>query len=101
MSGHTYYDPYDVEIYTDPYPTLRRLREEAPLYYNARHDFYPVSRFEDVERGLLDREMERRVLRAPGGQLAARSHPGDPGHGLGDRSGRGGDPEGATSEAEQ
>ena len=56
MSVRTYYDPYDVEIYADPYPTFRRLREEAPLYYNARHDFYAVSRFEDVERGLLDRE---------------------------------------------
>lgn len=49
-----YYDPYDVEINADPYPTYRRLREEAPLYYNERHDFYAVSRFEDVERGLLD-----------------------------------------------
>ena len=32
----------------------RRLREEAPLYYNDHHDFYAVSRYEDVERGLLD-----------------------------------------------
>ena len=32
----------------------RRLREEAPLYYNEPHDFYAVSRFDDVERGLLD-----------------------------------------------
>ncbi len=51
-----YYDPYDVEIYADPYPVFRRLREEAPLYYNEQHDFYAVSRFEDVERGLVDRE---------------------------------------------
>jgi cytochrome P450 len=51
-----YYDPYDVEIYADPYPVFRRLREEAPIYYNERHDFYAVSRFEDVERGLTDRE---------------------------------------------
>jgi cytochrome P450 len=49
-----YYDPYDVEINTDPYPVFRRLREEAPLYYNEPYDFYAVSRFEDVERGLLD-----------------------------------------------
>jgi len=26
-----YYDPYDVEIYGDPYPVFGRLREEAPL----------------------------------------------------------------------
>jgi len=51
-----YYDPYDVDLYADPYPVLRRLREEAPLYYNDRYDFYAVSRFADVERGLADRE---------------------------------------------
>jgi len=49
-----YYDPYDVDINANPYPVYRRLREEAPLYYNDVHDFYAVSRFEDVERGLLD-----------------------------------------------
>ncbi len=49
-----YYDPYDVDIDADPYPVFRRLREEAPLYYNERYDFYAVSRFEDVERGLVD-----------------------------------------------
>jgi cytochrome P450 len=49
-----YYDPYDVEINADPYPVFRRLREEAPLYRNDTHDFYAVSRFEDVERGLVD-----------------------------------------------
>jgi cytochrome P450 len=51
-----YYDPYDVEIFADPYPVFRRLREEAPLYYNERHDFFAVSRYDDVERGLVDRE---------------------------------------------
>jgi cytochrome P450 len=51
-----YYDPYDVDINADPYPVFRRLREEAPLYHNDGHDFYAVSRFEDVERGLVDRD---------------------------------------------
>ena len=51
-----YYDPYDVEIDADPYPVFRRLRDEAPLYYNDTYDFYALSRFEDVERGLVDRE---------------------------------------------
>jgi cytochrome P450 len=49
------YDPYDVEINADPYPVYRRLREEAPLYRNDTYDFYALSRFEDVERGLVDR----------------------------------------------
>ncbi len=49
-----YYDMYDVGINADPYPVYRRLREESPLYYNDVHDFYAVSRYEDVEHGLLD-----------------------------------------------
>jgi cytochrome P450 len=51
-----YYDPYDVEIDADPYPVFRRLRDEAPLYHNDEYDFYALSRFDDVERGLADRE---------------------------------------------
>jgi cytochrome P450 len=56
MNSSVYYDPYDVAIHTDPYPTFRRLREEAPLYRNEKYDFFAVSRYEDVERGLVDRE---------------------------------------------
>ena len=52
-----YYDPYDREIDADPYPVYARLRAEAPLYYNEEHDFYAVSRFDDVQRGLLDRQI--------------------------------------------
>jgi cytochrome P450 len=49
-----YYDPYDVGLNADPYPMFRRLREEAPLYYNEQHDFYALSRFADVDKGLVD-----------------------------------------------
>jgi cytochrome P450 len=48
------YDPYDVELLADPYPVFRRLREEAPLYYNEQYDFYALSRFQDVSRALVD-----------------------------------------------
>ena len=30
------------------------MRDEAPLYYNEKYDFYALSRFEDVERCLVD-----------------------------------------------
>jgi cytochrome P450 len=53
-ASDVYYDPYDVGIGADPYPVFRRLRQEAPLYYNERVGFYAVSRFDDVERGLGD-----------------------------------------------
>ena len=49
-----YYDPYDFEIDTDPYPIWRRMREEAPLYWNERYEFFALSRFDDVENGLVD-----------------------------------------------
>ena len=61
-----YYDPYDVDIDADPYPVFRRLRDEAPIYYNDRHDFYAVSRYEDVERGLVD---SKRYISGRGGVL--------------------------------
>jgi cytochrome P450 len=53
-SSDVYYDTYDVGINADPYPVYRRLREEAPVYYNETHDFFAVSQFADVEKGLLD-----------------------------------------------
>ncbi|MET1041684.1 MAG: cytochrome P450, partial [Acidimicrobiales bacterium] len=56
MASDLDYDPYDREIDADPYPTYRRLRDEAPLYRNEAYDFYAVSRFDDVQRGLVDRE---------------------------------------------
>ncbi len=49
-----YWDPYNVDITADPYPVYRRLREEAPLYYNDELQFYALSRYEDIERGLLN-----------------------------------------------
>src|SRR5213596_2524575 len=49
-----YYDPYDWDIDTDPYPTWKRMRDEAPLYYNEKYDFYAVSRFDDVRSCSVD-----------------------------------------------
>lgn len=49
-----YYDPWDVALNADPYPMFKRFRDQAPLYYNEPHDFYAVSRFEDVNRTLVD-----------------------------------------------
>ncbi len=55
-SGPARWDPYNPDINLDPYPIYTRLREEAPLYYNADYDFYAVSRFSDVERMLSNHE---------------------------------------------
>ncbi|OBF87442.1 cytochrome [Mycobacterium sp. 852002-51163_SCH5372311] len=52
--SHVRFDPYDVELIADPYPMFARLRDEAPLYYNAEYDFFAVSRFADVNKALVD-----------------------------------------------
>jgi cytochrome P450 len=49
-----YYDPYDFEIDTDPYPIWARMREEQPLYRNEKYDFWALSRFDDVEKASVD-----------------------------------------------
>ena len=48
------YDPYDVEINADPYPTYARLREDAPIYHNEQYDFWALSRHEDVQKALVN-----------------------------------------------
>ena len=53
-AGEVYYDPYDVAINADPYPTYRRLRDEAPIYHNERYDVWALSRHADVEAGLVN-----------------------------------------------
>ncbi len=55
-TNDVYFDPYDVEINANPYPTFARLREESPLYYNEQYDFYALSRFADVNKALVDHE---------------------------------------------
>jgi cytochrome P450 len=54
-----YYDPFDVEIDSDPYPVWKRMRKEAPLYYNEKYNFFALSRYEDVARELPNWETYR------------------------------------------
>ena len=50
------FDMYDRELYADPYPTFRRMRDEAPLYRNDEYKFWAVTRQEDVARVLSERD---------------------------------------------
>jgi cytochrome P450 len=49
-----YYDPYDFDIDADPYPVWKRLRDEAPLYWNDKYEFFALSRWDDVDKAMLD-----------------------------------------------
>jgi cytochrome P450 len=51
-----YYDPYDLAIAANPWPTYARLREDAPIYYNERYRFWAISRHSDVEKAVADWE---------------------------------------------
>lgn len=48
------WDPLDAALKADPYPIWRRLRDEAPAYYNEQYDFWALSRFADVDAAHMD-----------------------------------------------
>lgn len=50
------FDPFSDEFFTDPYPTYRRMRAEAPVYYDERQGFYALSRHRDVAAAFKDHE---------------------------------------------
>jgi cytochrome P450 len=52
--GEIYWDPFDKTLRVDPHPIWRRLRDEAPVYYNDRYDFWALSRFVDVDAAHRD-----------------------------------------------
>jgi len=54
IEAELYYDPFDYLIDDDPYPIWARMRAEAPLYYNEKHNFYALSRYADVAQALPD-----------------------------------------------
>src|SRR5262245_37303877 len=48
------YDPFAYRLHDDPYPTYRRLRDEAPVYFSSAHGFWALSRYADVRRANQD-----------------------------------------------
>ena len=50
------YNPYSFAVHDDPYDTYRRLRDEAPAFWNPELRFWALSRFTDVLEGFRDFE---------------------------------------------
>ena len=48
------YDPSAYAVHEDPFPTYRRMQDEAPLYHNPEIGFWALTRFDDVLAGLAD-----------------------------------------------
>ena len=49
MSGcPIHFDPLSPEQLADPYPTYAALRASAPVFFDAKHDLWIVSRYHDI-----------------------------------------------------
>jgi len=54
--GPIEFDPFSQDFFDGAYDTYRRLRDEAPVYYNAKWDFWALTRYDDVAPGTKDHE---------------------------------------------
>jgi cytochrome P450 len=50
------FDPFSREFYDDPAAIYRQVREETPVYYSERYDFYALTRHADVAAAFKDFE---------------------------------------------
>jgi cytochrome P450 len=50
------FDPFSQEYFENPFDIYRRMRDEAPIYYDAKEDYYAISRHEDVSAALKDHD---------------------------------------------
>jgi len=48
MHSITAYNPLAPEVKESPYPFYEWLRQERPVYYNQEHDFWALSRYQDI-----------------------------------------------------
>jgi pimeloyl-[acyl-carrier protein] synthase len=63
----------DQGFLNDPYPTLRKLREEAPIYWSERDKYWLISKYSDVQTIIRDDRFGKQIHTwkyAPGGPLA-------------------------------
>ena len=49
------FDPLDPAVLEDPFPSLERLRSAEPIFFVPALGHYIVTRYEDVEKILMDR----------------------------------------------
>lgn len=54
--GPVEFDPYSSDFFNSPYDTYRRMRDEAPVYYSDKYDFYALTRYDDVAPAIKDFE---------------------------------------------
>jgi cytochrome P450 len=50
------FDPFSNDFFDTPYATYRRMRDEEPVYYSEKYDFYALTRHADVVAAIKDSE---------------------------------------------
>lgn len=50
------FDPFAQDYFDNPYEIYRRMRDEAPIYYDAEGDFYALTRHADVAAAFRDHD---------------------------------------------
>ena len=48
------YDPFSPQFQADPFPVYRWMRDEAPVFYSEKWNWWALSRFEDVRAAATD-----------------------------------------------
>ena len=48
------YDPFSQEFQADPFPVYRWMRDEAPVFYSEKWNWWALSRFADVRAAATD-----------------------------------------------
>jgi cytochrome P450 len=49
-----YYDPFDFDVDVDAQSIWKRMRDEVPVYWNEKYEFFALSRYDDVLRAVVD-----------------------------------------------
>jgi cytochrome P450 len=57
------FDHQDPRFVVDPYPVLRRLQDEAPVFWSEAMSSWVVTRYDDVRQGLRDPRMSADRIR--------------------------------------
>ena len=52
--GPVEFDPYSEDYFCAPFDTYRRMRDEAPVYYSEKYDFWALTRYDDVAAAIKD-----------------------------------------------
>ncbi|OBI84963.1 cytochrome P450 [Mycobacterium asiaticum] len=50
------FDPFSDDFFNGAFETYRRLRDEAPVYYNDKWDFWALTRYDDVAPATKDHQ---------------------------------------------